>query len=454
MQGEFDLAVKGGVVVGPTGRGQLDVYVRDGKVAALEPPDRSMAASRTVDADGLLVLPGMVDTHVHLMDPGDVTREDFPTGTLAAACSGVTTFIEHTHGWPVTSPDRSAEKRAHLRGRSYVDYGLAAHVWDDPAQDIPELWCRGVSFFKIFTCATHGVPAVTHDRLAEVFDLLADLGAPALVHCEDDQITSASERRLHEAGRSDPGILPAWRSLPAELVAVGAVALLARLSGARVTIAHVSSPPVLELLRDEQLRGSPAVAESCPQYLFLHEDEGYEHGALRKFTPPARVRCTDDAQEMWRAFNSGAIHLLSTDHAPSTREQKLAGDIWLAPFGLPGLDTTFRLLLDAALSRRTSLERVVAAYARAPVRRYGLAGKGRLAPGADSDLVLVDPSTQSLLTDEGVHSKAGWTPYAGRGVRGPVVSVMLRGAPVVDNGKVVTAPSGQFLAAPGIVEED
>ena len=96
----------------------------------------------------------------------------------------------------------------------------------------------------------------------------------------------------------------------------------------------------------------------------------------------------------------------------------------------------------------------MAAYARAPVRRYGLAGKGRLAPGADSDLVLVDPSTQSLLTDEGVHSKAGWTPYAGRGVRGPVVSVMLRGAPVVDNGKVVTAPSGQFLAAPGIVEED
>ncbi len=129
-----------------------DVYVRDGKVAALEPPDRCMAASRTVDADGLLVLPGMVDTHVHLMDPGDVTREDFPTGTLAAACSGVTTIIEHTHGWPVTSPDRLAEMRAHLRGRSYVDYGLAAHIWDDPAQDIPELWRRGVSFFKFYLC--------------------------------------------------------------------------------------------------------------------------------------------------------------------------------------------------------------------------------------------------------------------------------------------------------------
>ena len=153
MQGEFDLAVKGGVVVGPTGRGQLDVYVRCLRArregCRPQAPDRCMAASRTVDADGLLVLPGMADTHLHLMDPGDVTREDFPTGTLAAACSGVTTIIEHTHGWPVTSPDRLAEMRAHLRGRSYVDYGLAADVWDDPAQDIPEFWRRGVSFFKI-----------------------------------------------------------------------------------------------------------------------------------------------------------------------------------------------------------------------------------------------------------------------------------------------------------------
>ncbi|MGH9106048.1 MAG: dihydroorotase [Acidimicrobiales bacterium] len=449
MQEAFDLVVKGGVVVSPSGRGQLDVYVHDGKVAALEPPKREMAATRTVDAGGLLVLPGMVDTHVHLMDPGDVTREDFPTGTLAAGASGVTTIIEHTHGWPVTTPERLVEKRAHVRGRSYVDYGLAAHVWDDPGQDLVGLWRGGVSFFKVFTCATHGVPAQTHDRLTEVFELLADLGAPALVHCEDDQITSASERRLHEAGRSDPGILPAWRSLPAELVAVGTVALLARLAGARVTIAHVSSPAVLEVLRAEQRRGSPAVAETCPQYLLLHEREVYEHGALRKFTPPARARCTDDADEMWRALNKGTIHLLSSDHAPSTREQKLGGDIWQAPFGLPGLDTTFRLLLDAALTGRTSLERVVSAYALAPARRYRLAGKGRLAPGADADMVLVDPGARGTITDEAVRSKAGWTPYAGRGVRGSVVSVLLRGAAIVDDGQVVGAPSGRFMAGPG-----
>ena len=449
MSEPYDLAVRGGVVVSPRGRAPLDVYVRDGRIAAVAPREAAGAARRVVDADGLLVLPGMVDTHVHLMDPGDDSREDFPSGTAAAAAAGATTIVEHTHGWPVTTVDRLVDKREHLRGRSHVDFGLAAHAWPDRLGELAGLWRAGVSFFKVFTCETHGVPAIRTDLMPDVLDAVADVDGTCLIHCEDDLMTARAERMLREAGRHDPGILPEWRSREAELVAVGSVALLARLTGARVTLAHVSNPDALAVLAGEQRLGSPAVAETCPQYLLLREDEVYEHGAFRKFTPPARIRSRTDEDAMWASFNSGAVHHLSTDHAPATAAQKREGDIWEVHFGLPGLDSTFPLLLDAALTGRTSLERLVAAYARAPARRYRLRGKGRLDVGADADMVLVDPRAHRTLDDASVRSKAGWTPYAGRTVRGQVVATLLRGSTVYESGEVVGSRAGRFLPGPG-----
>lgn len=449
MNEPFDLAVRGGVVVTPRGRAPMDVYVNDGRIAALEPQHRRHHAARTIDADGLLVLPGMVDTHVHLMDPGDESREDFPSGSGAAACSGVTTLIEHTHGWPVTTADRLTEKREYLRGRSYVDFGLAAHVWPERLADLAALWRAGITFFKIFTCETHGVPAIRADMMLEVLDTIAEFDGASLVHCEDDLMTARAERLLREAGRDDPGVLPQWRSRDAEVVATGMVALFARRSGARVTVAHVSNPEALAVLGEEQRRGSPAVAETCPQYLFLQEEEVLEHGAFRKFTPPARIRSRADENAMWAALESGAVHHLSTDHAPSTAEHKREGDIWDVHFGLPGLDSTFSLMLDAALAGHTSLERVVDAYAEGPARQYRLRGKGRITAGADADLLLVDPQARRTLTDESVRSKAGWTPYAGRSVRGEVVTTLLRGTVVAESGKVAEKRTGQFLPGPG-----
>lgn len=219
-----------------------------------------------------------------------------------------------------------------------------------------------------------------------------------------------------------------------------------------VTIAHVSHPAALEVLAAEQRAGSPAVAETCPQYLMLSEAEIHREGALRKFTPPARIRSAHDRNAMWAAFNTagvGGIHHLSTDHAPSTVEHKRSGGIWDAPFGLPGLDTTLPVMVDAALRSETSLETIVARYAAAPARRYGLGGKGRLRPGCDADLVVVDPAAAIGPGQLTIHSKAGWSPYADRPLRGRITATVLRGKIIAVDGAPQADPAGRFLPGAG-----
>jgi dihydroorotase (multifunctional complex type) len=445
---ELDLLIAGGTVVTPTGRGRLSVGVRDGAVAYVGPETPS--AGRTVDAAGLLVLPGGVDTHVHLMDPGSPEREDFPTGTSAAAASGVTTIIEHSHGTPVRTVGDLRDKRAYLDDRSNVDFGLAAHAWPGAAAEVDALWAAGVSFFKVFTCTTHGVPGHDAARLHEHLSATARAGAVSLLHCEDESLTEAAETLLRAQGRSDGGIVPDWRSRDAELVAAAVAGLLVRRTGARATVAHVSHPEVAGYLQAERARGAGLSAEGCPQYFLLREEEVLEEGALRKFTPPARARTDEDEAEMWRLLRSGVLTHMSSDHAPSTLEQKRAGDIWNVHFGLPGLDSTMALLLDAAARGHLAYEDVVRVYCERPARLYGLwPRKGRIAPGADADLVLVDPGARRTLRSGDVLSKAGWTPFDGRAVRGRVLRTYLRGSLVAEEGRPLDERSGRFLPGAG-----
>jgi dihydroorotase (multifunctional complex type) len=438
---ELDLGLEGGTVVAGGARTQANVYVAEGRIAAVT-PERHPARER-FDAAGLLVMPGMVDAHVHFMDPADTSREDFPAGTAAAARAGVTCVIEHSHGRPVRTAADLRDKTAHLRDRARVDFALAAHGWPGHAGDALGAWQAGAAFLKAFTCTTHGVPAHDPARLWELFEAAARVGATCLVHCEEETLTAAAERRLRAAGRSDGAIVPEWRNRQAEEVAVGTARTLAALSGARVVLAHASHPAVIDL-------AGRMVVETCPQYLALLEDEVVAQGALRKFTPPARARTPADLDAMWAMVAGGRVHYVSSDHAPSTRAQKTAASIWDAHFGLPGVDTTLAVLLDGAAAGRLTYERVVAVYSEAPARLYGLAGKGRLTPGADADLVLVDPEERWHVRDSDVLSKAGWTPFAGRTLRGRAVRTYARGRLAAAAGEVVAEPGdGRFLAGPG-----
>ncbi len=435
----------GGTVVTPLAVFRANVYAHGGKIAALS--GERLPAQRTVDAGGLYVLPGVVDSHVHFMDPGAPEREDFLTGSSAAAVGGTTTVIEHTHAFPVTDSVTFREKVGYLRDRSLVDFGLGAHVLPDRIHTIGDVWEAGALFLKVFTCTTHGISGILPGDLLRVFQRAVSADAVCLVHCEDESITVDAERRLKEAGRKDFGVIPLWRSREAEMVAVNTVVLLARLTGARVVIAHASQPQVVDLVVRERQQGARVWVESCPQYFYLQEKEVLDHGPYRKFTPPARCRSEEDAKQMWRRLQQGDITHIATDHAPSTKAQKESGDIWEVHFGLPGVETTLTLLLNAVNCGHLTFPRLVEVAAEAPARLYGLyPRKGCLQVGADADLVVVDLSRERVLANENIISKAGWTPYAGRRVRGQPLMTFVRGTLVAEEGKPVGEPGwGKFV---------
>ncbi|MEA2661874.1 MAG: allantoinase, partial [Chloroflexota bacterium] len=215
--------------------------------------------------------------------------------------------------------------------------------------------------------------------------------------------------------------------------------------------AHVSHAFAIDLLQAERARGARLSIETCPQYLHLREDEVLELRGFRKFTPPARARSDQDIDEMWRRVSAGPVTHISTDHAPSTRAQKTDGSIWDVHFGLPGVETTFSLLISAAIEGRLTLERVVELTSDAPSRLYGLQPhKGLLEVGADADFALVDLSADRVLRDEDVISRAGWTPYAGRRVNGELRATYSRGVEVARDGRPIGEPGhGRYLAGRG-----
>ena len=445
MTEEIDLIVRGAKVVTPSDETEIDLYIHDGKVIGLGRLD--LSSREVVNGRGLFLMPGMVDAHVHFMDPGDSTREDFPTGSAAAAIAGVTTVIEHSHGSRVTNGKTLQKKVEYLKDRSVIDYALGAHFSTNGLEEIQEVLQEGAAFIKVFTCTTHGVDAVENGVLFRAMKRFASEGALYLVHAEDESLTRVAEKELRHAGREDGMVIPEWRNLLAEQVAVTTVGQLTKASGANVVVAHCSHPTIVDIVSQYRARGARIRAEGCPQYLYLREDEIMQLGAFRKFTPPARALRSEDLEAMWERLRNGSISYLASDHAPSTRPQKTEGSIWDVHFGLPGIDTTFPVMLDAVCRGALSLSRLVELYASMPARIYGFyPQKGTLQVGSDADFILVDVKGTRVIEDKDVRSKSGWTPFAGREVKGRVVATYLRGKKVAGEGRCLASPgTGKFM---------
>lgn len=443
-----DLLIKNGVIVNPRGKFEGSVLVNDGKIAALLSLSEECDAENIIDAKGRYVIPGGVDGHTHMMDPGYTDREEFATGTAAAAIGGITTIVDHHRTVPaVYSVKEHFEKVEYLSDKAVVDFGLKGGSSPDNVDKLEDMWRAGVTGFKMFTCNLHGVKAMYSGYLYNAFTEVARIGGTILIHCEDDSICTINEERLKKEGRTDYMSHVEWRSALAEEIAVETVMTIAKKTGTKVIIAHVSQPHLLERLKEARDAGYEIYAESCPHYFYLTTEDLEKKGPWVKFTPPMKSK--EDANRMWELFDKGYVTTIGSDHCPFPKSEKLAGEknIWNAPNGIPGIETSMRIMLNGVNEGKTTLNRVVETMCENPAKIYGLyPKKGVIEIGADADIVILDMEKEELILNENIISKCKWTPYDGRTFKGVPEVVMVRGRIVAEGGKVVGKPGmGQFV---------
>ncbi|MGE5254453.1 MAG: dihydroorotase [Planctomycetaceae bacterium] len=450
---EADLSIINGLLVdsGSTYPGVL--YLHEGKIAGIT---RSLEGrpSRVIDARGLYILPGAVDGHVHMMDPGYTDREDFITGTRAAARGGVTTVIDHHRTVPqVLGAAELIEKRKYLEKRAVVDFGLLGGLSLTNLKALQGMWEAGALGFKGFTCELHGADALLGPGATEILAEIRAFDGIALFHCEDDWLLKTKEAQLRKGGRRDPLTVAEWRSPEAEELAVRALIQAAKNTGARVAVAHTSLPSLVVEQAVARAQGVRIFTETCAQYLCLTEEDLKKQGPFAKFTPPPRKK--EEVEKMWGCAARGLIDMVNSDHCPYPYADKEAGikDIWQAPFGIPGVETTTRILLDLVSRGVLTLPQVAYLRSERPAMIYGLTGqKGTLRVGCDADLILVDLNKKVTFDNAQVVSKCGWTPYHGREVTGEVVMTLVRGKVVMEGGKVTGEPGwGKFVTRKSVL---
>ncbi|NHN42995.1 dihydroorotase [Halorubellus sp. JP-L1] len=444
----YDTVIAGGTVVTDTDTVRADVAIDDGTIAAILSPERDFEAETVVDAAGKHVLPGGVDPHVHMMDPGDTEREDFPTGTAAAAAGGITTVGEHHRTDPtVLTADILTDKREYLSERARVDFGLLAGGHPDNVDEIAGLEDVGTLAYKSFTCEVHGVPALKSADMHDLYEEIERVGGISMVHPEDELMLNRNEERIKAEGRTDGSIIPEWRSKDAEQVAVSTTLQIAKQTGVPFWFAHLTHPELIDQVNHAKSQGVEVYAETCPQYFYLTREDVVEDAPYTMFTPPAREE--SDRAEMWNRLANGEIDMVNADHAPSTLEQKAEGEenVFDAPFGIPGVETVLPLLLNGVSEGKVSLERIVEVFATNPAKILDLyPRKGALRVGSDADLVVVDMDREQTLRNEDVVAKCGWTPFDGYTVQGVPETTLVRGTPVVRDGEVVGEPGyGEFV---------
>jgi allantoinase len=442
-----DLTITNGLLVDSKGIWPGVLYIKEGKIIAIT-QSLENHPQEVIDAEGLYILPGAIDGHVHMMDPGYTEREDFTTGTRAAARGGVTTVIDHHRTIPqVFGAKELLEKKSYLEKRSVVDFGLLGGLNLKNLENLREMWEAGALGFKGFTCALHEADALGIGNLMEILSEIRKFNGIALFHCEDDSLLKKAEERLQKEGRKDPLSVSEWRSPEAEEIAVRTLIYAARKTGARVAVAHTSLPSLVLEMAQARAQGIPIYTETCAQYLVLTEEDLKEKGPFCKFTPPPRKK--EEVEKMWWCLSHGLIDMVNSDHCPYPRRDKEAGldDIWRAPFGIPGVETAIAILLDGVATDKWTLSKVAEVRSEKPAMIYGLVGqKGFLRVGNDADLIFVDMKRKRRLDNGQIFSKCGWTPYHGAEMGGDVVLTMVRGKVVMREGEVIGEPGwGRFV---------
>lgn len=447
--GQPRVLVRGGTVVSENGAYRADVLIDEtGVIESVTAGGTSPTADEVIDARGLLVLPGAVDGHTHLNDPGFTESEDFLSGTMGAAAGGITTVVEMPLTVPIVDNEQTfVAKRAIGSGKSVVDFALWGALTADNAadgEDIRRLAAQGAVGLKAFTSDDPAIRQVPDALLLRGMKAAAAEGLLVGVHCEDQILIDEYAARLKAAGRNDPRINPESRPPAVEIEAVHRVLTLARLSGARVQFVHLSQPVCVDLVQDARREGLPVTAETCPHFLCLDESILDQVGPYAMCNPPLRSKKAQ--KEMWRRIRGGSVDTIGSDHGPFTEEEKTTGDMWAVPPGITGIELMVPLLVGEALQRDITLGVIVQLLTANPARILGLyPKKGAIQPGSDGDLALIDCEAPWTVRSKDLYSRAQTTAYEGRVVDVRVVRTIVRGRTVYDD----SAADERIRMAPG-----
>ncbi|MGI5838526.1 MAG: allantoinase AllB [bacterium] len=446
--------INGDVFVG----GELvkaDIIVADGVIKALLAPSGNEEFDGAVlDCAGRIILPGTIDTHVHIREPGSEKRETFLTGTAAAAAGGVTTIFEHPISNPPPFSPAILENRIRIAGpQLLVDCCFYGALGTESIDNIPALHKAGVVAFKTFLQAPmpgrerefEGLTISDDYNLHRAMTAAAPYGVLLSYHAENDDIIQGATARLQQEGRVDAKAHFESRPVISETECVAKLLHFAADTGARLEICHVSSAKALALLKEAKKLGLPVIVETCPHYIFTSEEESLPLGPLAKCNPPIRRKA--DVERIWDYINDGTVDIIGSDHAPYTKEEKERGyaDIFKSPAGFPGLETRVPLLLDAVSRGKLSLAKMVELVCENPARLFGIDHrKGFIRPGLDADLLVVDMNRTHKVDKTKMYTKgrdvAGL--YDGRELTGSITRVLLRGKTIMRDGVVDMSLAG------------
>jgi dihydroorotase len=428
----FDLVLHGGTVVNHDGVGLRDIGIRDGRIVALGTVARESAA-HGIDCTGLTILPGVIDTQVHFREPGLEHKEDLQTGSLAAVIGGVTSVFEMPNTKPVTdSADALADKLARARGRMHCDHAFWVGGTHENTELLPELErLPGAAGVKVFLGSSTGSLLVEDE--AGLRAILKRIRRRAAFHSEDEaRLRDRKDLRIP----GDPSSHPVWRDEIAAIQSTERLVRVARETGARIHVLHISTAEEMAFLAGHK---DVASVEVTPHHLTLTADDYRRLGTRLQMNPPVRAARHRDG--IWQGVVDGTADILGSDHAPHTLAEK-AEPYPNSPSGMTGVQTLVPVMLDHVNAGRLSLLRFMDMSSAGPARLFGIAGKGRIAAGYDADFTIVDMNRRQTITNEWIASRSQWTPHDGREVTGWPVGTIVRGHRVMWEGELITPSRG------------
>ncbi|HYL46643.1 MAG TPA: allantoinase AllB [Candidatus Limnocylindrales bacterium] len=445
-----DLIVRGKRVVTPEGEHAAAIHVRGGTITAITGHEDAPAGAPIYEAGESVVMPGLVDTHVHINEPGRTEWEGFTTATQAAAAGGVTTLVEMPlNSIPATTTAVALrEKLAATAGKLWVDVGFWGGVVPGNLTELRPLWEAGVWGFKCFLVPS-GVEEFAHvgeGDLRAALPELAALGAPLLAHAEMPGLIAEAAKRIEKADAERYATWLASRPNEAENKAIELLVKLCREIGTHVHVVHLSSAGAIPQLREAKAEGLPVSVETCPHYLIFAAEEIKDGATEFKCAPPIRAR--ENREKLWQALGEGVIDFVVTDHSPCPPAMKRLeeGDFLRAWGGIASLELRLAAVWTEARRRGYAVARICKWLCEEPARFAGLEKqKGAIAVGRDADFVIWNPDTKFTVKTKELHQRHKITPYAGREMTGVVETTFLRGRKIYDRGEFSAAPIGRVL---------